>query len=357
MALPVTATSVPAATALDTIEAKVAFLRLPTSYPAPVDCVECKETHMSWVFLAGDRVYKLKKPVRLPYLDFSTIEHREAACRAELRLNRRLAADIYLDVVPLTLNCARLAIGGRGRPVDWLIVMRRLAADRMLDQLLPSKSLDHADVDRIAQVLARFYQRVRPVFPSRAAHVMKWRRAIAYNRRILLDRRFGLPVGEIRLIDRVQREFLSRFAAVLGARIRAGYIRDGHGDLRPEHIWVGKTIQIIDALEFNAELRAVDPLDEIAFLSIECELLGAGWVGEHLRRRLSSTLGQGVPAVLYSFYRCHRACLRARLSIAHLLESKPRTPDIWPRLARSYLKIAAKDATQIQRGIRRRADR
>lgn len=354
---PVTADSPWSANDPNAVETKVGFLSRPDAYPQVVDHVECKETHMSWVFLAGDRVYKLKKPVRFPYLDFSTIERREAACRAELRLNRRLAPDIYLGVVPLAVVGAGLAIDGPGTPVDWLIVMRRLDPERMLDQMLLRHRLERADIDRIAEVLAHFYRRVSPVFPSHASYLVKWRRALAYNRRILLDSRFGLPGGEVRRIDHAQRGFLTRFAPVFAARIRAGHIRDSHGDLRPEHIWVGDTIKIIDALEFNAELRAVDPLDEIAFLSVECDLLEAQWIGERIRRRLAVTLGRGAPAALYSFYRCYRASLRARLSIAHLLEPNPRTPDKWPRLARSYLRIAARDAARLQRLIRRPGDR
>ena len=352
-----TATAVPPAADLDTIEAKVAFLRLPSSYSAAVDRVECIETHMSWVFLAGDRVYKLKKPVRFPYLDFSTIERRAAACRAELRLNRRLAPDIYLDVVPLTFDGASLAIGGPDDPVDWLIVMRRLDLACMLDQRLLDKHIHAADVDRLAETLAHFYRRVRQVFPSQAAYLLRWHRAITTNRKILLDRRLGLPAGAVRRIDRAQHDFLKRFAPFLTARIRAGYIRDGHGDLRPEHIWIGDKIRIIDALEFSAELRAIDPLEEIAFLSVECDALGAEWLGERIQRRLASTLGRGTPAALYRFYRCYRANLRARLSIAHLLDPSPRTPEKWPRLARAYLQIAAHEAQRLERDLRRSGGR
>ena len=109
-----------------TLAEKVAFLSQPTAYPRPVSEVIRRETHMSWVFLAGDKVYKLKKPVRFPYLDFSTLGRREAACRAELDLNRRLAPDVYLDVVPLVAAPRGLSIGAPGEVADWLVVMRRL---------------------------------------------------------------------------------------------------------------------------------------------------------------------------------------------------------------------------------------
>src|SRR5690349_5668736 len=105
---------------------------------------------MSWVFLAGSRVFKLKKPVRFPYLDFSTLVRREIACRAELRLNRRLAPDIYLDVVPLVAHGDTLSIGGEGVPVDWLVVMKRLDGRFMLDRLIEERRLTRAHLDCLA---------------------------------------------------------------------------------------------------------------------------------------------------------------------------------------------------------------
>ena len=114
------------------LAAKVDFLSRPDAYdPRPADVMR-RETHMSWVFLTGDRVYKLKKPVHFPYLDFSTLERREAACCADRRLNRRLAPDIYLGVVPLLETIRGLSIGGEGKPVDWLVMMKRLDERFML---------------------------------------------------------------------------------------------------------------------------------------------------------------------------------------------------------------------------------
>ena len=134
-------------------------------------------------------------------------------------------------------------------------------------------------------------------------------------------------------------------------------IVDGHGDLRPEHIWLGDPVRIIDCLEFNPHLRTVDPFDEIAFLSVECDRLGAGWASKYITRRIMRGLRDGLSEELFLFYRCHRAMLRARLAIAHLLEPNPRTPDKWPRLARAYLKIAGADATRLERCLKIREGR
>ena len=330
-----------------TLDAKVNFLSRPDAYrPHPGEIVR-RETHMSWVFLVGDRVYKLKKPVRFPYLDFSTLPRREAACRAELRLNRALAPDIYLDVLPLVDTGAGLSIGGAGTPVDWLVVMRRLDEREMLDSLIAERRVDIVKLERLVVALAQFYRSATPVFLAPAILLADWKRSLAYNRRILLDPLFGIPAGLVRRIDRAQRRFLEQRGHLIATRIRHRRIVAGHGDLRPEHIWLGDAVRIIDCLEFNPRLRVVDPFDEVAYLSLECERLGASWVGAFIERRMKRMLRDGPVEELFTFYRCHRATLRARLAIAHLLEKHPRTPEKWPRLARAYLKLAEASARKL----------
>ncbi|MGO9046518.1 MAG: hypothetical protein ACLQFW_06460 [Xanthobacteraceae bacterium] len=337
---------------------KVAFLSRGDAYQPPVAAVTRRETHMSFVFLAGDRAYKLKKPVRFPYLDFSTLARREAACRAELSLNRRLAPDIYRGVVPLARSGRdELAIGGGGETVDWLVVMNRLDESQMLDRAIEEGRLQRWQLDRLAAVLVQFYRRAGAAFVAPQAHIRELWSSLAFNRRILCDPRFRLPAGRVQQIDAVQRRFLTERAGLLAERVRARHIVDGHGDLRPEHIWLGDPVRIIDCLEFNARLRMVDPFDEIAFLCIECERLGAAWAGEYLRRHMAHALDDGKSEELFVFYRCHRATLRARLAIAHLLEPDPRTPEKWAPLARAYLQIAAADAVRLDKILRRPRDR
>ncbi len=340
-----------------TLERKVVFLSQRGAYSHEVQEVSPRETHMSWVFMAGDRVYKLKKPVRFPYLDFSTVERREAACRAELRLNRRLAADVYLAVVPLTATRRGLAIDGDGVVVDWLVVMRRLDEGQTLEHAIQTDRIEAWQIDRLAAALIQFYRHASPVFLSEDVQLSEWRHSLAYNRRVLLDSRLGLPCGLVHYLDRVQGCFLRTRADLLAGRIRRRKIVDGHGDLRPEHVWLGDPVRIIDCLEFNAHLRAVDPFDEISFLSLECERLGSAATGEYLKRHVSRGLRDGLSEELFLFYRCHRATLRARLAIAHLLEPNPRTPEKWPRLARTYLRLAAADARRLDALLKRRRGR
>jgi len=174
---------------------KVRFLSRPDSYvPAP-ETVVTRETHMSWVFMAGERVYKLKKPVCFPYLDFSTIERRAAACRAEDALNRRLAPEVYLGVVPLTEASNGYAIGGSGQISDWLVVMRRLDENQTVEAALRSHNVSQAQVCRLAGILSRFYSHASRVLINPASYLLSLQRAILADRRVLLDAAFDLPRG------------------------------------------------------------------------------------------------------------------------------------------------------------------
>lgn len=332
---------------------KVAWLSCADHYDSAPGAVAVRETHMSWVFMAADRVYKLKKPVRFPYLDFSTLERRAAACRAEVSLNGRLAPDVYLGVTPLTETASGYAIGGNGPVADWLVEMRRLDESQTLEQLLGARKVSRAQVQSLAERLRHFYRHASRIVVDPASYLLSLQRAAAVDHRVLLEPAFALNRGTIEWISHIQRRFLRQRRKVLTERIHRRFIVDAHGDLRPEHIWLSAPYPIIDCLEFNASLRALDALDELAFLHLECERLGGRWVGEMLRRRLAILLDDDPATGLFLFYRINRAMLRARLSIAHLMDAKPRTPAKWPRRARSYLAIARSDARQLERLLAR----
>ena len=343
--------------AAPTLADKVALLNRRSTYsPAPA-AVIARETHMSWVFLAGDQVYKLKKPVCFPYLDFSTLARRQAACRAEVRLNRRLAPDIYLGVMPLTKTPRGLTLGGTGAAIDWLVHMKRLDERFMLERLIADKRLQARDIDRLTGVLAAFYRSAEATMLPAAGQLAEIRRTLTYSRGVLLDPRFALPAGLVCRTDAVLQRFLTQCGGLIAARFRRRRIVDGHGDLRPEHIWLADRIRIIDCLEFNDRLRVVDPLDETAYLALECERLGAAWAGARLRRRMTHVLRDGPTDALFVFYHGYRAMLRARLAIAHLYEPAPRTPEKWTPLARAYLALAAKSARKLERWLRTPAGR
>lgn len=321
--------------------AKVAFLASPAAYAGagPVaGSVEARETHMAWVFLADDRAYKLKKPVRYPFLDYGTLEARQAICAEEVRLNRRLAPETYLGLARLTAEPdGTLAIDGTGRTVDWLVEMRRLPAERMLDRAIASGTATREAVESVADRLAGFYRAVPAADVDPAGHVAGFMRELRLSREVFAAREFNsLAERASSVLSRLD-DLLHRQPQLLTDRVAAGRIVEGHGDLRPEHVCLGDPPVIIDCLEFSRPLRLVDPFDELSFLAMECAVLGADWIGPILLGRCADALDDRPRAELLAFYTGYRASLRARQAVAHLLEPAPRTPDRWVPLARRYL--------------------
>jgi uncharacterized protein len=321
--------------------ARVDFLR---SSAVATDAPEVRETHMSWVVMDRETVWKLKKPVRYPFLDFSTLAAREHACREEVRLNRRLAPEIYLGVVAIVRRFdGRLELGpADGEVVDWLVKMRRLPADRALDHAIRVSTVTISQIDGLAEYLATFYRAAPAAGLGAAAYASRFAAEQLINRDVLLDARFKpeLPAAAATL-DAFERA-LGACRGLLDSRVDGARIVEGHGDLRPEHVFLLDTPVIIDCLEFNRELRLVDPFDELAFLSLECEIAGAAWVGERLVARCTELLEDRPDPQLLAFYRAYRALLRARLSAAHLFEPAPRDAGRWLPQARRYVALGAR---------------
>ncbi len=325
----------------DATARKVAFLSKPQSYgEAPAE-IERVETHMSWVFLAGSHAYKLKKAVHYPFLDFSSAAARRRDCLEELRLNRRLAPRVYLGVVPLTRETdGTLTVDGVGEPVDWLVRMRRLPRDRMLDVAMAAGEVPDAELDAVVRLLADFY-RSQPTEPvSAEAYRRTLEHEVRANRQVLLEPQYGLTDGLVEPMIDDQLALLRTAPQLFDQRVAEGRIVEGHGDLRPGHIYLGPPPQIIDCLEFNRELRVVDPLDELGYLAMECSLREREAVGLYLIARYADLSGDSAPPRLLAFYQSRRACLRARLCLRHIVSAEAPTDAAWRRRAGDYLTLA-----------------
>jgi len=324
-----------------TFEQKLQFMLRPAAYPDKPQHVTTVETHMSWVFLTDSYAYKLKKPVRYDFLDFSSIEARHTDSAEEIRLNARLAPHIYLGICPLTMDAAgHLKIDGDGEVVDWLVKMRRLPIDRMLDHTIRQGTIEPADVKRAAIMLAKFYQTSPPAELSESEYKERLEKNIADNLRELSNSRYQLPEAIVRKINAAQFAFLRQESELLSQRVRAGKIIEAHGDLRPEHIWLGDEPVVIDCLEFKREFRILDIADELAYLAMECEHMGAPAVGLIFIETYGEVTKDKPPDKLLHFYKSYRATLRAKISIWHIKDSKVRNPSKWSSLAREYLRLA-----------------
>ncbi len=330
------------------LEAKVTLLRRPETWPERPARIEERETHMSWVFLTPDHAYKLKKPVRYDFLDFSTLERRRRDGEVEVRLNRRLAPGVYLGVVPLAVDASGFArVEGEGKAIEWLVKMRRLPEEHMLDQLIRRGELREGQLRELARRLARFYRDCPAAGLDREQYRAAFSEAIEINQRELAAVDHQLPRDTVRQLHAIQTGFLQNEAALLDARVDANLIVEGHGDLRPEHVCLETPPLIIDCLEFNRRFRLIDPADELSFLALECEHLGAQWAGRELFEAYTEKSGDRPPERLLWFYRLYRACLRARLAIWHTRELHESDWPRWQERARAYLHLARDYAARL----------
>jgi aminoglycoside phosphotransferase family enzyme len=327
---------------LCSLKEKIAFLNRPEAYPDHAERVETKQTHMSWVFLTETHAWKLKKPVRTEYLDFSTPEARLRDCEREVQLNRRLAPDVYRGVVPLTAGRqGNLQLSGPGKPVDWLVCMRRLPSDRMLDNVIACHAVSEEDVLKLASVLSAFYKKAPPVRITGLQYRKRLTADLEAARNELLKPEYRLPTNLVASIISSQLGFLRQNPALFDRRVQAGKIVDAHGDLRPEHICLEREPVIIDCLEFNRNLRILDAASELTFLALECERLGAPNIEEIIFRKYGEETGDRPSNELRAFYKSYHACIRAKIAIWHLKDNGIRDRAIWIAKANCYLNIVA----------------
>jgi aminoglycoside phosphotransferase family enzyme/predicted kinase len=272
--------------------------------------VAVHETHASWVFAAGERAYKIKKPVALGFLDYSTLERRRAACLEEVRVNQELAPGIYLGVRAIVRSDSGFTLvrGEDSREaIEWAVEMRRFHERDSLAGLIGSGRLASAHIDAVARRIAQFHLNA-PVLASEDP-----RRALAVWKRNLRELAAVSRPDEFPV--QMAAEFADAFMHVHGAEIaernRAGLVRDGHGDLRCEHVLVLPTVRIVDRVEFDSALRQVDIASDLAFLTMDLEAHGQRWAAEELVGAYRQAgLDTGSDALM-SFHAAHRAQVRA----------------------------------------------
>lgn len=322
-------------------ERKLAFLRRAQSYPQTSGEVEVLETHMSWLFLTERHVYKMKKPVRFDFLDFSTLDKRRHDCEEEVRLNRRLAGDVYLGVVALNLDQAgALWLGDAANPVEWLVKMKRLPRDKMLDHAIEAGSVDERDVRRFTRVLSRFYRNTGAEDLGGDEYIDGFSRDIRQMRDELSDPAYRLDAGQVAAIAHFLLRFLEARRALFEQRVAQRRIVEAHGDLRPEHVCLTDPPVFIDCLEFKRRFRILDPAEELAFLTMECDKAGAPFIGPVVFDTYRAESDDAVAPALVLFYKAKRALLRAELSVWHLKDHDRDQHEKWIAKAADYLELA-----------------
>lgn len=331
------------------LEKKVAFLKQATAYSFPVNRIETKETHMSWVFLVNGLVYKLKKNCSYLLLDLTTLESRYFNCMEEVRLNRRLAPEIYLGVIALCIEKnGELKLEGKGEIIDWLVKMKRIPDEDMLDQAIENKKINKEMIGPAANLLVNFYKHSAPIVMNAEQFKEKLKHEIDIIYKEIIDPLLGLPEVIIDQINETLVTFLKENAAVFDKRINEGRVIEAHGDLKPEHIYVGTHPAIIDCLEFSRDLRLLDSAEELSFLDIECERLGDFTTGKMFFDIYREQMGNQIPEALIYFYKSKRAFLRTYLVIRHIKESHYKDNPKWRNTAHIYLNLSEKYCKQLE---------
>jgi aminoglycoside phosphotransferase family enzyme/predicted kinase len=290
----------------------------PAVYPHPVERVEVIQTHISVVFLAGPFAYKLKKPIQTGYLDFRTLEQRLHFCRQEIRLNRRLAPAVYLDVVPVAEQSGRLKVEGPGVPVEWLVKMVRLPADATLRARLMRDEVTPATLEVLARRIGDFHAAAPPAGADSPWGLFD---LVAGNVRATLP---GEPDESIRPAVRARlaaaiEANLERFRPLIEARAERGLPRDTHGDIRLDHVYLfpernpPEDIVVVDCIEFNDRFRLADPLADVAFLVMELTEAGRADLAGVFRDAYLDAFRDSDGGALVPFYTGYRAAVRAEV--------------------------------------------
>ncbi len=332
---------------IEQVQAIIAHQR----FPGRKQPVEFIETHISWVILTPEFVFKIKKPIKFSFLDFSTLEKRAFYCREEVHLNRRLAPDMYLDVLPVALGDDGIPeIGGKNTPpIDMAVWMKRMDDSRQMDKLLRQNAVSADDMDALANVLARFHQTV--VIPGKEAPYE------AGDNRADFDDFFRLEAECVQLFGTTASatlakwrkkvgQFLDKHEPRLRTRAKSGFWVEGHGDLHGRNIFLLPEGPIVfDCIEFNPHFRRLDVLNDLAFLCMDLDAGGHHELAEIFMKKYSHywpCLEAEEDQQLFLYFKAYRANVRLKVTLMewqqHPAEPLEVTAKVYWALLVRYLK-------------------
>ncbi len=305
-------------------------LRRAAAYPFPLDEVEVRQTHISVVFLAGPFAYKVKKPVNLGFLDFSTLERRKHFCHEEVRLNRRLAPEVYLGVVPVTAGAAGLRVEGDGEAVEWAVKMQRLPEEATLEKRLQRGEVTVELVVALAHKVAHFHGQA-----AGGAGIAAFGRfqTVARNiwdnfGRALATLGTTISMNVLRRLCQATEQTLDRWRPLIEARADRGMPRDTHGDLHLDHVYLFPQrpspgdLVIIDCIEFNERFRCTDPVADMAFLAMDLRCHGRPDLAQAFADAYFQASGDAEGRALLPLYTAYRAMVRAKVEAFQLAEKE-----------------------------------
>ncbi len=320
----------------------------PQAYPEPTIYVKLLQTHVSFLFITDNFVYKIKKPVDFGFLNFTTLDRRRFYCGEEVRLNSRLSPEIYLGVVELRESPEGPIFGGDGRIIDYAVKMKRLPEERMLQRLLADGLIGEDEVKRIAGTIGKFH-----CTAARSEDINNYGSIPAIKRN--WDENFQqaaefvnltLSKKDLGFITRWVEDFIAKNEELLNSRIANGFIRECDGDLHMENICLTDKVYIFDCIEFNRRFSCSDTAADIAFLLMDLDFLQRQDLSVMLANKYMAVTGDRELPLLVDFYKVYRAFIRGKVESFRL--NDPNIPDEekeaareratrYFRLARSYI--------------------
>lgn len=330
----------------------IAALRDPGRYPHPAKAVRVIETHISWVLLAGRYAYKIKKALNLGFLDFSSLQDRRFYCAEEIRLNRRLAPQLYLDVMPICGSPQQpLLAMGSATPIEYAVRMRRFSSGRQLDRLLARDKVQPRHIDSLATLLARFHRSLPAVAPDAPAPDAPYGSATAI-RAAALQNFAQLPAlledeqaaDSLAALQAATEAELSACAAFFVQRHAQGYVRECHGDLHLANIaLIGEQAVPFDGIDFNPALRWIDVISDAAFTFMDLLHYGRPQLAYRFLNAYLEASGDYAAIRGLRLYTAYRATVRAKVSAIRAAQGgiRPSEKDAALAACGQYLELAA----------------
>jgi len=292
----------------------VKALMNPEVYDEKVIKVKLIQTHISWIFLTGKYVYKIKKPVNFGFLDFTTLEKRKFFCDRELELNKRLCGDMYVEVVPITESNGKIRMKGKGKVIEYAVKMRELPQDAMMSRLL-KRNINKKIIERIARIVANFHENAETnekinCYGSLNTIKKNWKENFdqtkGFIRRTITKKQFDY-------IQKKINAFIEKNEKLFNTRVKKGKIRDCHGDLHSENIFITDGIYIFDCIEFNERFRYSDTTADVAFLAMDLDFHGRTDLSNYFIEKYVEYSNDRNMLKLMMFYKCYRAYVKGKV--------------------------------------------
>jgi len=287
----------------------------PQSYPEDPGRIEIVQTHISFVFLTKSFAYKVKKAVNLGFLDFTTLEKRLFFCQEELRLNRRLCDDMYLEVATINKSNDVIKIKGKGETIEYAVKMKRMPEEKIMTKLLDENKVDSELIDKIAKIIVEFHAKAETnnhigEFGAFTTIKTNWDENFEQTQRYIEK---TIEETDFILIKERINNFMNKNKLLFQSRITEGRVRDCHGDIHSGNIFVTDKIYIFDAVEVNERFRYSDVAADMAFLAMDLDFKGKVPLSEFFVRKYIEYSGDQGTAKLLQFYKCYRAYVRGKV--------------------------------------------